>query len=180
MQGDKYLGGRERVWRKRLIVATILMLPSLYYSFGHYFGTRIPGYQTLSSYEPAVVTITSTIAVLYLGRIFLRAAMRGLRERLFNVDSLVTIGTLSAYCYSLAAYALFIIGSHSIAQTATGDLPRLYFSTVVYLYFFIVLGRYLESRVTARAGRSIHRLAHYRLIAIVSRHTHCSLSAAIA
>ncbi len=54
---------------------------------------------------------------------------------------------------------MFIIGSHSIAQTATGDLPRLYFSTVVYLYFFIVLGRYLESRVTARAGRSIHRLA---------------------
>lgn len=158
MQGDKYLGGRERIWCERLIIAGILMIPSLYYSLGHYFGVHIPGYSALSSYEPTVVAITSTIEILYLGRIFLRATIRGLKECLFNVDSLVTIGTLSAYCYSLSAYLLFIISSHSLIQTPSGDLPRLYFSTVVYLYFFIVLGRYLESRVTARASKSIRRL----------------------
>jgi cation-transporting ATPase V/Cu+-exporting ATPase len=75
---------------------------------------------------------------------FLREAARRARRFSASMDTLVGIGTLTAYTFSLVQ--LFRHGTH------------LYFETSALLIAFLVLGRYFEARAKRRAGRAIRAL----------------------
>ncbi|MDQ5816456.1 MAG: heavy metal translocating P-type ATPase [Actinomycetota bacterium] len=74
---------------------------------------------------------------------FLQGAWANARHRAANMDTLVALGTLSAYLYSL--YAL-LAGEH------------LYFEIIGVLITFLLLGKYLEYRSRSRASRAISSL----------------------
>jgi len=61
-----------------------------------------------------------------------------------NMDTLVAVGTLSAFAFS--TYELFIGGT------------ELYFEAGVVIIFFISLGRWLEARAKSRAGATLRAL----------------------
>ncbi|HEX2295674.1 MAG TPA: heavy metal translocating P-type ATPase [Actinomycetota bacterium] len=75
---------------------------------------------------------------------FLREAARRAARRTANMDTLVTVGTLAAYGFS-------------VYQLAAGAM-ELYFETGVLIIAFLSLGRYLEARAKARAGEAIRAL----------------------
>jgi cation-transporting ATPase V len=75
---------------------------------------------------------------------FLREAARRARRRTVNMDTLIAVGTLAAYGFS-------------VVQLATGGM-ELYFETAVLLIAFLTLGRYLEARARGRAGQAIRAL----------------------
>jgi heavy metal translocating P-type ATPase len=77
------------------------------------------------------------------GRPFLTSAWKSARHRHSNMDTLVALGTLSAYGYSL--YALF----------AGGDI---YFETAGVIMTFLLLGKYFEHRSKTRASHAIRSL----------------------
>ncbi|HYG73168.1 MAG TPA: heavy metal translocating P-type ATPase, partial [Actinomycetota bacterium] len=87
----------------------------------------------------------------FVGWPFLRAAARLARHRAANMDTLVALGTLAAYGYSV--WALF-------ASPAMGDEePRsLYFESAAVILAFLALGRWLESRAKGRASQALRRL----------------------
>ena len=60
------------------------------------------------------------------------------------MDTLVTVGTLTAYLFS-------------VAQLAVGG-SLTYFETAALIIAFISLGRYFEARARARAGNAIRSL----------------------
>jgi cation-transporting ATPase V/Cu+-exporting ATPase len=75
---------------------------------------------------------------------FLREAARRARRFTANMDTLIAVGTLAAYLFSV--YTLLAGGMD------------LYFETSVLIIAFLVLGRYLEARAKGRAGRAIRAL----------------------
>jgi len=78
-----------------------------------------------------------------LGAQFHRNALRRARDWSANMDSLISLGTLAAYGYSLAA--LF-----------SGE--PVFFETAAVIVSFILLGRYLEARARGRASDAVSKL----------------------
>jgi cation-transporting ATPase V/Cu+-exporting ATPase len=77
------------------------------------------------------------------GRPFLTSAVKQARHGSTNMDTLVAIGTLTAYTYSVVS--LFRHG-------------ELYFETAAVILTFLLLGKYFEHRSKARASRAIKTL----------------------
>jgi cation-transporting ATPase V len=75
---------------------------------------------------------------------FLREAARRARRLTANMDTLIAVGTLAAYGFSLW-------------QLASGGM-RVYFETAILLIAFLSLGRYFEARARGRAGQAIRAL----------------------
>ncbi|MDQ3343962.1 MAG: heavy metal translocating P-type ATPase [Actinomycetota bacterium] len=80
----------------------------------------------------------------YVGWPFLREAAKRARRLTANMDTLIALGTLAAYGYSV--YAL-LTGGHD-----------LYFETAALVISFLVLGRYFEARAKGRAGQALRAL----------------------
>jgi Cu+-exporting ATPase len=88
----------------------------------------------------------ATPVVFVAGWPFHRAAARNLRHRAVTMDTLVSLGTLSAWTWSTAAL-LFAEGADT------------YFEVAGVITTLILLGRYLEARARHRAGEAIRALA---------------------
>jgi Cu+-exporting ATPase len=88
----------------------------------------------------------ATPVVFVAGWPFHRAAVRNLRHRAVTMDTLVSLGTLSAWIWSTATL-LFAEGADT------------YFEVAGVITTLILLGRFLEARARRRAGEAIRALA---------------------
>ncbi len=88
--------------------------------------------------------VLTTPALFFGGFTFLRGAMLELRSRHPGMDTLVALGTLSAFSYSVWATA---VGGHST-----------YFDSVSMIVQFVIFGRYIEMAGGARARRDVRGL----------------------
>jgi heavy metal translocating P-type ATPase len=91
-----------------------------------------------------LVWLLATPVLFIGGYSILRGAWRALRARTATMDTLVALGTLSAYSYSV--YITLVGGG------------EVYFDSVVMITMFIMLGRYLESMGGSRARKDIREL----------------------
>lgn len=87
--------------------------------------------------------LLATPVVFIFGLQFHRVALERARVWTANMDTLVSLGTLSAYGYSIWALAT----GHAV-----------FFETAAVIVSFILLGRYLEARARGRACESISML----------------------
>ena len=88
----------------------------------------------------------STPVVFWAGLPFHRTALRNLRHGTVTMDTLVSLGTLAAWTWSLVAL-LFVDG------------PDTYFEVAGVITTLVLLGRFLEARARHRAGEAIRALA---------------------
>jgi heavy metal translocating P-type ATPase len=95
-----------------------------------------------------VVWALATPALFVGGFSFLRGAWSSLRVGNVGMDTLVSLGTLSAYSYSVY-----------VTLTGRGEA---YFDSVVMITTFIMLGRYLEKIGGAQARKDIRHLLKLR------------------
>ena len=87
--------------------------------------------------------ILATIVVFYFGWRFHRMALLQAKKFRANMDTLISLGTLAAYFYSL--WAVF--------SGKDG-----YFETVAIIITLILLGKYFEARSTGQAGEAMRKL----------------------
>ena len=127
----------RRSWRRRVwlvapaavfAVATMLAGPAL---------MEDPGWRL-------ALFAVATLVQFGIGWPFLREAARRSRRGAANMDTLIAVGTLAAYGFS-------------VVQLLTGGM-ELYFETAILLIAFLTLGRYLEARARGRAGQAIRAL----------------------
>jgi cation-transporting ATPase V/Cu+-exporting ATPase len=88
--------------------------------------------------------MVATAVEFAIGWPFLHEAARRARRLTANMDTLIAVGTLAAYGFS-------------VWELATGGM-RVYFETAILLIAFLSLGRYLEARARGRAGLAIQAL----------------------
>jgi Cu+-exporting ATPase len=102
--------------------------------------------------------------VLWAGWPFHRAAWLNLRHAAASMDTLISVGTLSAFLWS--AWALFIGEAGDPAMRMTFDLTpqaggganEIYLEVAVVVITFILAGRYFEARAKRRAGAALRAL----------------------
>ncbi|AJY77911.1 hypothetical protein VN24_21345 [Paenibacillus beijingensis] len=87
-----------------------------------------------------------------IGMPFYIGAWNALRERTANMDVLVAVGTTAAYLYSHYMVFAFIRESGGFRLTS-GSHPAVYFETPAVVITALLLGKYMESRIAARALR---------------------------
>ena len=88
----------------------------------------------------------------YAGGEFLKRAWGALRHRSADMNTLVSLGTLSAYLYS--SVVTFLPGPFLKAR-----LPlHVYFDSATMIIAFVLLGRYLEVRARGRATEAVRKL----------------------
>lgn len=96
--------------------------------------------------------IFATIILFWIGKQYITAVGRFFRFRIANMDSLVGIGTLTAYFYS--SVLLLFPGVPALLNLPDG----LYFDVTIVVIGFITLGKYLETRSKLQTGEAIEKL----------------------
>ena len=138
----------DRELLKRLGVAgfaaaNIMLLSVSVWSGGA--GDMTPSVQALFHWLSALIALP---AVAYAGQPFFRSAAQALRARRLNMDVPISLGVTLATAMSLY-------------QTARGS-EQVYFDAAVTLLFFLLVGRYLDQRMRARAAGAAANLLGLR------------------
>ncbi len=139
--------------RRDLALALALTLPLLFVSMGPMIVPALGPWldRLLGQTGRGVAELTLASPVLFWsGRRFLRHAARELRTLTPGMSSLVAIGSLAAYGYSLLALLaprLFPPGT-----------AHLYFEAAATIVSLILFGKYLEARAKGRTSTAIRRL----------------------
>lgn len=144
---------RLRNLRGRFIFSVVLTLPLLIISMGPMLGLRLPAFldAQINPLNNALAQWLLTTPVVIMGWSYYRNGFRNLSRLHPNMDSLIAIGTGSAYLYSL--YALL-----QIARGHTHFAHSLYFESAAVVLTLITLGKYLESRATGKTSEAIQKL----------------------
>ncbi len=101
----------------------------------------------------AAIELLLSVPVLVMGMPFFRRGIGGLlRSRRANMDTLVTLGVGSAFCYSLSVSLSIWLGRIRITHAA------LYYETAALLITFILLGRMLEAAAKGKTHEAVRRL----------------------
>ncbi|MGE5461216.1 MAG: heavy metal translocating P-type ATPase [Solirubrobacterales bacterium] len=91
----------------------------------------------------------------YAGWPFLKGAAIRAKSFTANMDTLIALGTMTAFVYSVWAH---LSSLDELRAGATMDLPNLYFESAAVIIAFLTLGRWLEARAKGNASQAIKRL----------------------
>ena len=127
---------RAALLRLRLLVAAALTAPLTVLAM-------IPPLR-FDGWEWAAFALATPV-VLWAGSGFHRAALRNARHRSATMDTLVSIGTLAAWVWSIVALLVL-------------DDADTYFEVAAVITTLILLGRYLEARARRRSSAAIRAL----------------------
>ncbi|MBI5530036.1 MAG: copper-translocating P-type ATPase [Candidatus Doudnabacteria bacterium] len=112
----------------------------------------LPGFFLMGEVYSKILLVLATIILFWIGRPFLKGLWNFVRFGAANMDTLVGLGTLSAYAYS-AAVVLF----PNLVKTL--NLPgETYFDVTIVVVSFITLGKYLEIRSKIKTGQALEKL----------------------
>ena len=117
--------------RRRLVVAAVFTIPVVILGMIERFA--------------AIQFLLTTPVVAWSGRGFFIDAWKALKHGSANMNTLIALGTGSAFLYSV-----FVL--------ATGSAGGVYFEAAAVIVVLILLGRTLEARAQGRASDSIRRL----------------------
>jgi Cu+-exporting ATPase len=141
----------------KFLVSFALSLPMLYFMLMDFF-PWVPGESFLPSYVGIISLILATPVQLLIGMDFYKGFWSSLRMKTFNMDSLIAIGTTTAYVYSFVNFVLFARATGSMIGLDGTKIPELYFETSAFLITFVVLGKWLEAKAKGRVSDAIRKL----------------------
>lgn len=137
-----------------LIVNIILAVPLLYISMGHMvpFPMPLPAFLDMhhSPLNFALAQLVLTTVILVNGRKFYVVGLKSLFRGHPNMDSLVAIGTGSAYIYSLIM--TIRIPADSMA------VHNLYYESAAIVVTLVMVGKYMEGRSKNKTKDAIRKL----------------------
>lgn len=143
-------------YEKKFWFSFWLSLPLLYFMLMDFF--PVPGKAALMTYMGIVSLILTTPIQFIIGAGFYRGLWSGLRMRTFNMDSLIAIGTTTAFFYSLVNFISHVVNTGSVLGVNGGRVEELYFETAAFLITFVVLGKWLENKTKGRTSEAIKKL----------------------
>ncbi|MGC2061936.1 MAG: heavy metal translocating P-type ATPase [Thermodesulfovibrionales bacterium] len=128
----------------RLGTAGFVSSQIMIYSIALYAG-YFQGIDSSTRFILELIALLLTIPVIfYSGGPFIKSTINGLKHLRFNMDSLIVIGTGSAFIYSI--YAMF-------------RGMEVYFDTSVMIVTLILIGRYIELQAKGKASETLRKLA---------------------
>lgn len=125
----------------KLIGITIISLLVLYISMSHMVGLPVIPFLHMLNHPInfAVASFILTTIVLVMGRDILKNGYKNLIHKTPNMDTLVTIGVLASYIYS-------IYGTIQILKGQKDYVENLYYESAAIVIFFIKIGKFVENK----------------------------------
>ena len=144
-------------WRQRLVVSGLLALPALLMSM-------VPALQ-FDNWQWLSLTLASPVVVW--GAVpFHRAAWTNLRHGATTMDTLISVGVIAAYLWSLWALFFTPAGMNGmrmpfelLPSASTGE-AHIYLEVAAAVTTFILAGRYFEARAKRSSSAALRALLH--------------------
>lgn len=99
-----------------------------------------------------LLLVVATIVLFWIGKPYISGVITFFRYRVANMDTLVGVGTLTAYTYSL------LLTLFSPLATFLRLPEHTYFDVTIVVIGFISLGKYLEAKARRKTGDAVARL----------------------
>src|ERR1700750_1447509 len=149
-EGDPAAGPRNRLVLSALLAVPVLamsMIPALQFDNWQWLSLQL-----------------ATPVVLWGAWPFHRAAWQNLKHATATMDTLISVGTLAAWLWSL--YALFVGDAglngmrmpFDLIPSSGGGRNEIYLETAAIVTTFILAGRFFEARAKRRAGAALKAL----------------------
>ncbi len=147
--------GESRALRQRLVISAVLSLPVLVLAM-------VPPLQ-FDNWQWLSLTLTAPVVV-WGGWPFHRAAWINLRHATATMDTLISLGTLAAFGWSL--YALFLGDAGMtgmkmdfvLIPSGGASSSEIYLETAAIVTTFLLAGRWFEASSKRRAGEALRSL----------------------
>ena len=144
----------QRQLMRKVIVGAVLSLPVLVIAMSH--GKIAIFHHAWINWLQFALT---TPVVVWCGAQFYRMAWIGLKHLRANMDSLVALGTGTAFVYSIAATiwpGFFTVTSH--AGMDTMPMVPVYYEAAAVIIVLVLLGKLFEARATGNTSAAIRKL----------------------
>ncbi|MGW0707396.1 heavy metal translocating P-type ATPase [Streptomyces sp. NPDC002643] len=153
--GDKAEDAELRPLRQRLVTAVVLAVPVVAMAM-------VPALQ-FEYWQWLSLTLAAPV-VTYAGWPFHRAALTNARHGAATMDTLISVGTLAAFGWSLWALFLGTAGTPGMTHPFELTIERgdgsgsIYLEAAAGVTAFILAGRYFEARSKRKAGAALRAL----------------------
>ena len=139
--------------KNKFIIFTILAIILMYVSMGHMINLPIFDFLdvTINPINYTICLFLFAIIFMIYGFDILKNGYKNLIHRTPNMDTLVGIGVLSSFLYSVFSMIMIIKGN-------TEYIHNLYFESTAIIIYFIKLGRYLDRASKDKTKEAIQKL----------------------
>lgn len=140
--------GERRDLQRRLVVAGLLTAPVFVLGMAHLFHHSELARWADTGPARWLQAVLATVVLFWCGRPFLRRAAASLRHRSANMFTLIGMGTLAAWAFSMASL---------LAPQALGSRD-LYFEAAAVIITLVLAGQVMELRARERTGNAVRAL----------------------
>lgn len=133
-----------------MVVITIVVM--IWELFSKNFGLFAQMPATLEKFFHQLWPIFATYMLFSIGATYIQALLRFFKHRVANMETLVGMGTSTAFIYS------FFVTALSDVLKPFLDTTQHYYDVTIVVIGFVVLGKYLEMRSRLHTNRAIERL----------------------
>lgn len=141
---DKYLDAKKL--KKRFFTSLIVLIPLMYLCMGGAIGLPIFNDNRINF---SLQFVFATI-ILVLNRKFFINGIKAVLHKSPNMDTLVSLGSMSAYIYSVVVTVMLFIGSLNPSHT--------FFESSAMVLTLVTLGKWLEELSKLKTGDAVEKL----------------------
>ena len=148
--GEMSLNDEKKESYLPLVLYGIFAIFIMYISMGHMLGfpsINMEKYPNLY----CIILLFFTLIFLVYGFDIIDSGFKNLIHRMPNMDSLVMIGVIASFIYSLVNTIFVLMGNISYVD-------KMYYESCVFVIYFIKLGRYIENNALYLTVSSIRKL----------------------
>ena len=130
--------------KDRFILSLILLLPLMYFSMGNMFGLPTPNQRV-----NLVILMVLALIIMIINKSFFVKGFKAILNLSPNMDTLVSLGSLSAFVYSFVSTIIFF---------AKGTEHHYFYEASAMVLTLVTLGKWLEEISKKRTGEEIDKL----------------------
>ncbi|MBE6787970.1 MAG: heavy metal translocating P-type ATPase, partial [Ruminococcaceae bacterium] len=146
--------------KKRLIFSLVFLVILMYFSMFHtMWHFPLPTFLSNNPFAISVIQLTLTVVVMILNRNFFVSGFKGVIHKAPNMDTLVSIGSLAGFIYSVTTVAKigFAQFSNDFTQ-AFACFHDLYFESSAMILALVTFGKMLEAKAKGKTTNALKRL----------------------
>ena len=145
INNDKFLDAN--LLKKRFFISLIFLIPLMYFCMGGMINLPLPPIKINFILQFVLATI-----ILIINRKFFINGVKAVLHRSPNMDTLVSLGSASAYVYSIVVTVLLYTSKLSITHT--------FFESSAMVVTLVTLGKWLEELSKIKTGDAIEKLGN--------------------
>lgn len=141
--------------KKNFFLSLIFLVPLMFLSMGHMINLELPflNMHNNASYF-ALVQGLLALPIIIINNHFYKKGLKLLIKLAPNMDSLVTLGSLASFIYSIVITILLFVKDDIIL----GQTHHLYYESAVMILVLVTLGKFLEAKSKKKTGKAIEDL----------------------